>query len=31
MRRAVLAAPGEVRVESADVPEPGPGELRVRT
>jgi 2-desacetyl-2-hydroxyethyl bacteriochlorophyllide A dehydrogenase len=30
MRQAVLAAPGEVLVEDGPVPEPGPGELRVR-
>lgn len=30
MRQVVLAAPGEVRVEEGPVPEPGPGQLRVR-
>ncbi len=30
MRAAVIAAPGEVRVEQVPRPEPGPGEVRVR-
>jgi threonine dehydrogenase-like Zn-dependent dehydrogenase len=30
MRAAVLAAPGLIRTEQVDVPEPGPGEVRVR-
>ena len=30
MRAAVLAAPGEVRVEQVEVPEPGEGEIRIR-
>ncbi|UIJ45055.1 zinc-binding dehydrogenase [Sphingomonas cannabina] len=30
MRAAVLAAPGEIRIEEAAVPEPGPGEVRIR-
>ncbi len=30
MRAAVLAAPGEVRVEEVARPEPGPGQVRVR-
>jgi threonine dehydrogenase-like Zn-dependent dehydrogenase len=30
MRGAVLAEPGTIRIEAAPVPEPGPGEIRVR-
>lgn len=30
MRAAVLAAPGEIRVEPAERPEPGAGEVRIR-
>lgn len=30
MRAAVVAAPGEVRVETLDLPQPGPGEVRIR-
>jgi threonine dehydrogenase-like Zn-dependent dehydrogenase len=30
MRAAVLAGPGEFRIEQAALPEPGPGEVRVR-
>ncbi|MFD1611619.1 zinc-binding dehydrogenase [Sphingomonas tabacisoli] len=30
MRAAVLAAPGEIRIEEAALPEPGPGEVRIR-
>ena len=30
MRAAVLAAPGTIRVAEVEVPEPGPGEVRVR-
>lgn len=30
MRAAVIAAPGEVRIEEIEVPEPGPGEVRLR-
>ncbi|MGK6319401.1 MDR/zinc-dependent alcohol dehydrogenase-like family protein [Sphingomonas sp. DT-204] len=30
MRAAVLAAPGEIRIEEAAVPEPGQGEVRIR-
>ena len=30
MRAAVIAAPGEVRVEQVPRPEPAPGEVRVR-
>ena len=30
MRAAVVAAPGEVRVEQVTLPEPGPGQVRVR-
>jgi L-iditol 2-dehydrogenase len=30
MRQVVLAAAGELRIEEAPLPEPGPGELRVR-
>ena len=29
MRAAVLAAPGEIRVQSVPVPRPGPGEVRI--
>ncbi|MEW5927655.1 MAG: zinc-binding dehydrogenase [Gemmatimonadota bacterium] len=30
MRAAVLAAPGQVRMDEVEVPEPGPGQVRVR-
>ena len=30
MRAAVLAAPGQLRMDEVDVPEPGPGQVRVR-
>ncbi len=30
MRAAVLAAPGEIRIEERQRPEPGPGEVRIR-
>lgn len=30
MRAAVLAAPGEIRIEQRQRPEPGPGEVRIR-
>ena len=30
MQAAVLTGPGEIRIEEAPLPEPGPGELRVR-
>jgi threonine dehydrogenase-like Zn-dependent dehydrogenase len=30
MRAAVLAAPGQVRLEEVEIPEPGPGQVRVR-
>ena len=30
MRAAVLAAPGTIRVDEIEVPEPGPGQVRVR-
>ena len=30
MRAAVLAAPGQVRLDEVEVPEPGPGQVRVR-
>ncbi|HEV2149097.1 MAG TPA: zinc-binding dehydrogenase [Longimicrobiaceae bacterium] len=30
MRAAVVAAPGQVRMEEVEVPEPGPGQVRVR-
>jgi len=30
MRAAVLAAPGEMRIEQVDVPGPGPGQVRLR-
>jgi threonine dehydrogenase-like Zn-dependent dehydrogenase len=30
MRAAVLAAPGTIRLEQAPIPEPGPGEVRIR-
>ena len=30
MRVAVIEAPGKVRIESAPLPEPGPGQVRVR-
>jgi threonine dehydrogenase-like Zn-dependent dehydrogenase len=30
MRAAILAAPGEMRLEQAEVPEPGPGQVRLR-
>ena len=29
MRAAVLAAPGTIRVETVDLPQPGPGEVRI--
>jgi NADPH:quinone reductase-like Zn-dependent oxidoreductase len=30
MRAAVIAAPREVRVETIALPEPGPGQVRIR-
>jgi threonine dehydrogenase-like Zn-dependent dehydrogenase len=30
MRAAVLAAPGQVRLDETEIPEPGPGQVRVR-
>jgi threonine dehydrogenase-like Zn-dependent dehydrogenase len=30
MRAAVLAAPGQVRLDEVEIPEPGPGQVRVR-
>ncbi|MEO7026634.1 MAG: zinc-binding dehydrogenase [Caulobacteraceae bacterium] len=30
MRAAVLVAPGQIRIEDVDLPEPGPGQVRVR-
>jgi threonine dehydrogenase-like Zn-dependent dehydrogenase len=30
MRAAVIAAPGQVRMEEVEIPEPGPGQVRVR-
>ena len=30
MRSAIVAEPGVARVESVSIPEPGPGEIRVR-
>jgi threonine dehydrogenase-like Zn-dependent dehydrogenase len=30
MRAAVVTAPGEVRIEQVDLPQPGPGQLRIR-
>src|ERR1700712_5621061 len=30
MRAAVLGGPGQIRIERAALPEPGPGELRIR-
>jgi threonine dehydrogenase-like Zn-dependent dehydrogenase len=30
MRAAVLAAPGEIRIEQVPLPRPGPGEVRIR-
>lgn len=30
MRAAVLVAPGEVRIQEADIPEPGTGQVRIR-
>jgi threonine dehydrogenase-like Zn-dependent dehydrogenase len=30
MRAAVLAAPGEIRLDRVDLPQPGPGQVRVR-
>ncbi|HEU0079673.1 MAG TPA: alcohol dehydrogenase catalytic domain-containing protein, partial [Longimicrobiaceae bacterium] len=30
MRAAVLAAPGRVRMDEVEIPEPGPGQVRVR-
>ena len=30
MRAAILSAPGEIRIEEVPVPEPGPGEVRLR-
>lgn len=31
MRQAVIAAPGRIELRDAEVPEPGPGEVRVRS
>jgi threonine dehydrogenase-like Zn-dependent dehydrogenase len=30
MRAAVLAAPGQIRLDEVEIPEPGPGQVRVR-
>jgi threonine dehydrogenase-like Zn-dependent dehydrogenase len=30
MRAAILAAPGEIRIDEIALPEPGPGEIRIR-
>ena len=30
MKAAVLAAPGEIRIEEAEIPLPGDGEVRIR-